>query len=169
MHGFCNCCSHAALAFAGTGIGICGVLAWSALPLMTGQAAKLNARPSTAAATDEEEGDGVKFGVMTVVGAIPLVNWSVSISFLLDQCQFSIEKSCCIRWSCNDIAGPHKLCVPEDCLYLVMQLFDCCAASEDQGSDAGQQLQIPTRASKIQQQCKQCQCKCNSAIEPVLP
>lgn len=70
--------------FAGTGIGICGVLVWSALPLVTGQAAKLNRKPSTAAATDEEEGDGVKFGVMTVVGAIPLVNWSVSISFLLD-------------------------------------------------------------------------------------
>ena len=69
---------------AGTGIGISGMLAWSALPLLTGQSAERNRKPSTAAATDEEEGDGVKFGVMTVVGAIPLVNWSVSLSLLPD-------------------------------------------------------------------------------------
>ncbi|KAK9828215.1 hypothetical protein WJX74_003690 [Apatococcus lobatus] len=69
----------------GTAVGISGVLAWSALPLLTGQAADRNRTASTAAATDEEEGDGVKFGVMTVVGAIPLVNWSAWIFAALED------------------------------------------------------------------------------------
>ncbi|KAK9868802.1 hypothetical protein WJX84_000937 [Apatococcus fuscideae] len=73
----------------GTGVGICGAIAWSALPLLTGQAAQNNKKAATPATADQDEGDGVKFGVMTVVGAIPLVNWSAWIFSALEDEELS--------------------------------------------------------------------------------
>ena len=94
----------AMVACTGTGVGICGAIAWSALPLLTGQAAQNNKKAATPATADQDEGDGVKFGVMTVVGAIPLVNWSVSFSPCYQQrCPSASVSASCTRLSSSAV------------------------------------------------------------------